>query len=85
MKKTLYILLLVCVGIVLGTLVAELLSPVPWLSWLAFGLSFGLSSPLVLDLYVLTLTLGLTVKLNVSVIIFICISLYIGRKVFKLR
>ncbi|MDD6798887.1 MAG: DUF4321 domain-containing protein [Firmicutes bacterium] len=85
MKKTLYILLLVCVGVVLGSLLAHFTASVPALSWLSFGLKFGLTSPLVLDLSFLVLTFGLTIDLNVAVVICLCLSLFIGLKAAHIK
>ena len=40
-KGWLFELFLVCVGVVFGSLVAELAKPVGFLSWLSYSLSFG--------------------------------------------
>ena len=80
-KNSLLILLFICIGVVLGTLVAQLTAGIPWLSWLAFGTEFGLKTPVVLDLGVLTLTFGFVIDLNVAVIIFVLIALIVGKKV----
>lgn len=80
-KNTLLFLLFICIGVVLGTLVAQLTEGIPWLSWLAFGTEFGLKSPVILNLGVLTLTFGLVIDLNVAVIIFIMIALLVGKKI----
>ena len=85
MKRSLYILLLLCTGIVVGSLVAELTSSVPYLKWLGFGLNFGLTTPFVLDLGVLTLTFGIAIDLTVSVIIFVLLSLFIGLSIVRRR
>ena len=82
-NNVLYTVFLVCVGVVLGTLVAELTQNVSGLSWLAYGHSFGMTEPLVLDLFFLKLTIGLLLNLNVSVIIFILLSLVVGRLIAK--
>lgn len=79
-KNSLLLLLFICIGVVLGTLIAQLTADIPWLSWLAFGTEFGLKSPVVLNLGVLTLTFGLVIDLNVAVILFILIALLIGKK-----
>ena len=83
MKRSLLILLFVCAGIVLGTLVAKLSDGISWLSWLAFGMNFGITSPFVLDLGVLTLTFGATFNLSVSVILFTVIAVLCGLAIFR--
>ena len=82
-NNVLYTVFLICVGVVLGTLVAELTKDVSGLSWLSYGLSFGMTEPLVLDLYFMKLTIGLLLNLNVSVILFILASLVIGKLIAK--
>ena len=50
MKKGFWLnFFLICVGIVTGSMVAEMTSGIPALSWLSYGLDFGMKSPLVLD------------------------------------
>lgn len=74
-----YNIFLVLVGIVLGTFVSHICKDVNLLSWLAFGIDFGLESPLILDLSVIRLTLGISVNLTLATVIFIILSLIIGR------
>lgn len=81
MKKTLYVILLICIGVVVGTLTANLTENISWLSWLSFGRDFGLTSPFVLNLGVIILTFAMTLHLNISIIIFIVLSLFIGSKI----
>ena len=76
-------LFLVCIGIVVGTMVAELTAGVPGLSWLAYGLDFGTSSPLVLDMNVFHLTLGVGIKITISSVIFVILSVILGRLIAK--
>ncbi len=83
MKKIWLNLLLVCIGVVLGTLAAKLCDGVPALSFLGFGMDFGISEPLVLDLQVLTITFGLMLHINVATILFVILSLVIGRLLVK--
>ena len=64
---------LVLIGIVLGS----------FLSWLAFGVDFGLESPMVLDLGILRLTFGISVDLTLATVIFIILSLLIGRAIAR--
>lgn len=81
MKRAIYILLLVCVGVVLGSLTATLTAGVPWLGWLSYGREFGLTSPFVLDLGVIVLTFAIKLDLTVSVIIFTAAALAVGTAV----
>ncbi len=74
---------LICIGIVIGSMVAELTAGVGALSWLSYGLNFGLSSPFVLDMNVFHLTLGISVKITISSIIFVALSLVLGRLIAK--
>jgi hypothetical protein len=81
MKKTLYVILLICIGVVAGMLVSSLSQNITWLSWLSFGREFGLTSPFVLNLGIIVFTLGMTINLNISVIIFVLLSLFVGSKI----
>ena len=81
MKKTLYVILLICIGVVVGMLVSNLTQNITWLSWLSFGREFGLTSPFVLNLGIIIFTLGMTINLNISVIIFVVLSLFAGSKI----
>ena len=49
-------LFLVMVGVVVGSMAAEMTVGIPWLKWLSYGLEFGTESPVVLDLNLLRLT-----------------------------
>ncbi len=82
MKRSLYVLFLICAGILVGSLVAALTKNIGFLSWLSFGLDFGLTQPFVLDLAVLRLTFGLTVNLNISVILFLSLFLAVGLRLY---
>lgn len=74
------ILFLLC-GIVVGGLLGELASRVPYLSWLAYGEEFGLSTPVELNLNVIKLTFGLIFKINIASIIGIVLAIFIYKKV----
>ncbi len=82
-KSKLYNIFLVLVGIVVGTFVGSLCKGVNGLSWLSYGANFGMNSPLDLNLGVVQLTFGIDVNLTLSVVIFILLSLIIGRKIAK--
>lgn len=84
MKKNFWLnFFLICVGIVLGAMVSEMTAGIPFLSWLSYGLDFGTESPIVLDLNVLRLTVGLSINISVSTIIFVSLSLLLGKIIVK--
>lgn len=84
MKKGFWLnFFLICVGIVTGSMVAEMTSGIPALSWLSYGLDFGMKCPLVLDLNVLELTLGLSVRITIATIIFTILSLLLGKLIIR--
>ena len=74
---------LICIGIVIGSMVAELTAGISWLSWLSYGLDFGTSSPLVLDMNVFHLTLGIGIKITISSVIFVTLSVILGRLIAR--
>lgn len=74
---------LICAGIVVGSMAAEITSGIPVLGWLSYGLDFGTQSPIVLDLHVLQLTIGATVKITVSHIVFVALSIILGRLIAR--
>ena len=82
-RKFWFNLLLVLIGVVVGTFVGSICKDISYLAWLNYGTSFGMSSPLMLDLGVMNLTFGVSINLTLSVIIFIILSLVIGRAITK--
>lgn len=70
---------LICVGIVLGAMVAEMTAGTENLGWLAYGLDFGTETPLVLNLGILRLTFGLSFKITVSTALCTALALLLGR------
>ena len=84
MRKDFWLnLFLICVGVVVGTLAADLFSEIPFLSFLSYGMDFGMPAPATFDLKVLTVTFGISLELNVSVILFITLALVLGNLVRK--
>lgn len=84
MKKGFWLnFFLICIGIVTGSMVAEMTSKFPSMSWLSYGLDFGMKTPLVLDLNVLELILGISVKITISTIIFTILSLLLGKLIIR--
>lgn len=82
-SKNFILFFLVFSGIVIGSLIGELSSGIPALSWLNFGLRFGLDSPVSLSLGVVAITLGFSINLTVSCIIFVLLSLFVGMKIYR--
>ncbi len=76
-------LFLVCIGIVTGSMVAEMTVGIPALSWLAYGLNFGLTNPVVLDMNVFTLTFGISFRITIATVIFVALSLLLGRMIAR--
>lgn len=76
-------ILLLCAGVVVGSLIASLTQGIRYWSWLAYGLSFGTSSPLVLDLGVLRLTVGASIDITISTVIFVTLFYVLGRKLIR--
>lgn len=84
MRKSFWLtLFLICVGIVVGEMVAEMTASVPYLSVLSYGLDFGTETPAVIDLNVLRFTFGINIKITISTIIFVALSLVLGRTIVK--
>ena len=78
-KSSWIIIIVMLIGLVIGTVIGSYCSGISALSWLDYGQVFGITSPLVLDLGVFVLTLGLTIKINIASIIGIVISFIIYR------
>lgn len=84
MKKHIWLnLFLICVGVVVGTLAANLCEGIPVLSFLAYGMDFGMPAPATFDLQVMSVTFGISLNLNISVILFIILSLLLGNLIAK--
>ena len=84
MKKSFWFnFFLVLVGIVVGQFVSSITSGIKALSWLSYGLRFGTSSPVTLDLQALNLTFGISVNITISTVIFVILSVIIGRAIAR--
>ena len=84
MRKNFWLnLFLICVGVVVGTLAANLCAGIPMLSWLAYGMNFGMAAPATIDLQVITLTFGISLNLNIAVILFITLSVLLGNLIAR--
>lgn len=83
MKRNFFFnLFLVCVGVVVGTLAADMCAKIPLLSWLSYGMSFGIPQATV-NLHIIDITFGLSLNLNIAVILFIVLSVLLGRLIAK--
>lgn len=81
-EKNIWILtIFVLCGIVLGSLIGEVLSQIDVFWWIGYGQTFGLTSPLTLDMGVISLTFAITFKINIASIIGLGIALFIYKKV----
>lgn len=81
-EKNIWVLtLFILCGIVLGSLIGELVSKVDALWWFGYGDSFGLTSPLTLDMGVISLTFAMTFKINIASIIGLAIALFAYKKI----
>lgn len=84
-KNLLLMLFFVLAGVVLASLVSELVTGVPWLEWLTRGAQIsignlsGNNSPL-LNFSIIKLNFGLEMNINVIHIIFITASLILYKK-----
>ncbi len=74
---------LICIGVVIGAMVAEMTSGIPILGWLSYGLDFGTETPFVLNLNVIRFTFGINLQLTVSSVIFIALSLILGKLILR--
>ena len=80
--KNIWILLIfILSGLVVGGLLGELATKVPWLWWLGYGQEFGLSSPVTLDINILKVTFSVIFRINIASIIGMAIAIFIYRKV----
>lgn len=80
-EKNVWILIIfILCGIVLGSLIGELVSNIDALWWLGYGNTFGLTSPLTLDMGVIVITFALSFKINIASIIGLAIAIFLYRK-----
>lgn len=76
-------LLLICAGVVIGSLVASLTRGIKYLSWLSYGLAFGTKEPFSLDLGILSITFGANIDITVATILFVALIYIVGKKLLK--
>ena len=81
-EKNIWVLtIFILCGIVLGSLIGEVVSQVDALWWFGYGDSFGLTSPLTLDMGVIALTFAMTFKINIASIVGLAIALFAYKKI----
>lgn len=81
-EKNVWVLtLFILCGIVLGSLIGDMVSKIDALWWFGYGDSFGLTSPLTLDMGVISLTFAMTFKINIASIIGLGIALFAYKKI----
>lgn len=70
-------------GLVIGSLVAELLTDNTIFWWLSYGQAFGTTTPFVLNLQIVTLTFGLTFELTIASILGLFLSIFLYKAFVK--
>ncbi len=77
-------ILLMLIGVVLGSFIAELTKDISFLSWLSYGQSFGIGAPnpLVVDLIIVKVTFGAYFSLTIGTILGLALSFYAWRRFF---
>lgn len=81
-EKNIWVLtIFILCGIVLGSLIGEVVSQIDALWWFGYGDSFGLTSPLTLDMGVISLTFAMTFKINIASIVGLAIALFAYKKI----
>lgn len=74
---------LILAGVVAGSVVAEITAGVPVLSWLSHSFRFGTTAPFSIDLKIIQFSFGITLDISISVIIFIAVSLILGKSLIR--
>ncbi|MCR5777233.1 MAG: DUF4321 domain-containing protein [Lachnospiraceae bacterium] len=72
--------LLIMAGIVIGTLIGNVLGQMPPLDWLAYGINFGMPEPWVLNLGVMTVTFGVSINFTVASIFGVILGIIVYKK-----
>lgn len=82
MKSKIVSLIIILVGLVLGSFIGEVTADIPFLSWLNFGQVIGIPN-FEVNLYALQFNLGLTFNCTIACILGLIIALLIYYKVIK--
>ena len=73
------LVVVVFVGALLGSVIAEAVAPYPVLSVLSRDIHAGIDPPLTVDARVLTVTVGATLRLNLAILVGIVLAIWIFR------
>ncbi len=79
-RGNLTLMILILAGIVVGSLLGNVLGKVSSLSWLSYGLNLGTPSPWQLNLGVMTLTFGISVNFTIASIIGVILGIIAYKK-----
>ncbi len=74
-----FLVFVVVMGGILGSVIAEALVGYPLLSFLSRDIRAGIDPPLTLDLRVVAFTVGATIRLNLAILVGIVIAIWIFR------
>lgn len=85
LKKTLLFLLFLLSGIILGTIITNLVQDVSFLNWLCWGDSIGVGypNPVSIDLAILKLNFGFVLEVNIAKLLCIIGSILLYAKVAR--
>lgn len=72
--------IVVFLGALLGSVIAEALVGYPKLSFLSRDLFYGIDPPFTLNARVLTFTIGATIRLNLAIILGIILAVWLFRQ-----
>lgn len=81
--KNFFKVMMVFMGIVLGSYLGELALNISWLKFLSFGKNIGLADPVVLNLGFINLTFGFMCKLNLASILGFILAFFVIKKAIK--
>lgn len=80
-EKNFWILLLfLLAGLVIGGLLGQMATKVPWLWWFSYGNTFGLTTPIQLDLEIVHITFACSFKITVASILGLAIGAFAYNK-----
>ena len=72
--------IVIFLGALLGSVIAEALAGYPVLSFLSRDLFYGIDPPFTLNARVLTFTIGMTIRLNLAIILGIIVAFWLFRQ-----
>ena len=74
-----FLIFVVVIGGILGSVIAEALVSYPRLAFLSRDIRAGIDPPLTVDLRVFSVTLGATIRLNLAILVGIVIAIWVFR------